>query len=63
MLCRNPQKAQIAIEQIKQEQSDADLVFIQLDLSSLESVRKASETIQKQVEKIDALICNAAINK
>ena len=61
MLCRNPQKAQTAIEQIKQEQSDADLVFIQLDLSSLESVRKASETIKKQVEKIDALICNAAI--
>ena len=61
MLCRNPQRAHNAIELIKQEQPDADLVFIQLDLSSLESVRKAAEAIKDQVDNIDALICNAAI--
>ena len=61
MLCRNPQKAQNAIDSIKQKQPDADLVFVQLDLSSLESVRQTSEAINNQVDKIDALICNAAV--
>ncbi len=61
MLCRNPQRAHNAIELIQQAQPEADLVFIQLDLSSLESVRKAAEDITDQVDNIDALICNAAI--
>lgn len=61
MLCRNPQRAQNAIELIQQQQPDADLAFVQLDLSSLESVRQASETIIGEVDNIDALICNAAV--
>ena len=61
MLCRNPERADNAINLIKQVQPDADLVFVQLDLSSLESVRKASEAIKNQINNIDALICNAAV--
>ena len=61
MLCRNPQKANAAISQIKQEFEDADLSFIRLDLASLASVREAGENIKREVPQIDALICNAAI--
>lgn len=61
MLCRNPQKANAAISEIKQQFSDADVSFIQLDLASLASVRDAAEKIKREVPQIDALICNAAI--
>ena len=61
MLCRNPQKANAAISEIKQEFEDADLSFIRLDLASLASVRDAAENIKREVPQIDALICNAAI--
>lgn len=61
MLCRNPQKAEAAISEIKQQFSDADVSFIQLDLASLTSVRDAAENIKREVPQIDALICNAAI--
>lgn len=61
MLCRNPQKANAAISEIKQQFEDADLSFIRLDLASLASVRDAAENIKREVPQIDALICNAAI--
>jgi len=61
MLSRNLQKANAAISEIKQQFSDADVSFIQLDLASLASVRDAAETIKSEVPQIDALICNAAI--
>lgn len=61
MLCRNPQKANAAISEIKQEFEDADLSFVRLDLASLASVREAAENIKREVAQIDALICNAAI--
>ncbi|WP_028112410.1 SDR family oxidoreductase [Ferrimonas kyonanensis] len=61
MLCRNPGKAASAIEAIKQQYPVAELSFIQLDLASLESVRSAADAIKRDIPKIDALICNAAI--
>ena len=61
MLCRNPQKANAATSEIKQQFEDADLSFIRLDLASLASVREAAENIKREVPQIDALICNAAI--
>ena len=61
MLCRNPQKTEAAIVDIKQEFPGANVKFIQLDLASLASVRDAAKKIKKEVPKIDALICNAAI--
>ena len=61
ILSRNAQKVNIAISEIKQLNAAADVEFIELDLASLESVRKAAELINNSVEKIDGLICNAAI--
>lgn len=61
MLSRDSKKANDAISKIKEQFSDADILFIKLDLASLDSVRKAAENIKRCVPKIDALICNAAI--
>ena len=61
MLTRDPKKARSAINEIKEEFSNAEILYIHLDLASLSSVRKAAQEIKEYVPKIDALICNAAI--
>ena len=61
ILSRNEQKVNASIQEIKKQDPKADIEFIKLDLASLESVRNAAKTIDNSVEKIDALICNAAI--
>lgn len=61
ILSRNAKKGNAAIKEIKQIDSHANIEFIELNLASLESVRHAAKTINESVEKIDALICNAAI--
>jgi len=61
ILSRNAKKVKVAMEEIKQSDSSADIEFIKLDLASLDSVRDVAKTINESVEKIDALICNAAI--
>lgn len=62
MLNRNPAKSAAAIDALKQEfGGDADVTAIEMDLSVLESVRKAAAEVLEQVPQIDSLICNAAI--
>ena len=61
ILSRNAKKVNDAIHQIKLQFKDADIEFIKIDLASLESVRSAANIINNSIEKIDALICNAAI--
>lgn len=62
MLNRNPAKSAAAIEQLRSEfGAETSVSFIEMDLAALSSVRSAAEDVLKQVPKIDALICNAAI--
>ncbi len=62
MLNRNPQKSANVIAQLKQELgNDIDVSSVKMDLGSLPSVRQAAEEVLNTVDKIDALICNAAI--
>ena len=61
MMTRDAVRARGAINRIKDEHQDADIMFVQMDLASLSSVRKAAEQVKEHVNKIDALICNAAI--
>ena len=61
MLCRNPAKAEAAIGETKRQSPEADVPLVRLDLGSLASVREAAATVIREVPKIDALICNAAI--
>ncbi|MBO9395438.1 SDR family oxidoreductase [Shimia sp. R9_2] len=62
MLNRSAAKSGAAIANLKQEfGEEADVSFIRMDLSVLESVREATEEVLKTLPRIDALINNAAI--
>ncbi|MBY0357876.1 MAG: SDR family oxidoreductase [Candidatus Obscuribacterales bacterium] len=61
LACRDPIRAEAAIERIKAEQPQADLEFAQLDLSSLSSVRAFVTEQTAKRKSIDLLINNAAI--
>lgn len=62
MLNRNQQKSNKAIVKLKAEfGTSAEVSFIKMDLSEMASVRRATDEINNNVPKIDALICNAAI--
>ncbi|MCV6822921.1 MULTISPECIES: SDR family oxidoreductase [Halocynthiibacter] len=62
MLNRSTEKSEAAIADLKQEfGTKADVSYIRMDLSVLNSVREAAEEVLKNVPRIDALINNAAI--
>ncbi len=62
MLNRNAEKSAAAIAVLKEEFGDeANVHFMQMDLSDLASVRAAAKEVLKTAPRIDALICNAAI--
>lgn len=64
MLNRSPEKTKAALETLRSEfGSDADVVFIRMDLAVLDSVREAAAETLQQLPRIDALICNAAISQ
>ncbi|MGH1575699.1 SDR family oxidoreductase [Planktotalea sp.] len=62
MLNRSAEKSRAAVAELKQEfGAEAEVSFVQMDLSVLDSVRNAAAEVLKTVSHIDALICNAAI--
>ncbi|WP_299668730.1 SDR family oxidoreductase [uncultured Ruegeria sp.] len=62
MLNRSAEKSEVAIADLKQELgAKADVSFIRMDLSVLDSVREAAGEVLRTVPCIDALINNAAI--
>ena len=61
MGCRDINKAHIAVNDIKQEVKDPDIVVKKLDLSSLASVRQFAKEINQEEDRIDYLINNAGI--
>ncbi|RLA47767.1 MAG: oxidoreductase [Gammaproteobacteria bacterium] len=61
ILCRNPIKANLAIEDIKSTITGAKVEFIPLDLMSLSSVKQSAEEVRSVCDSIDALILNAGI--
>jgi len=61
MACRNMEKAKEAKAKILTEVPEAKLELRELDLSSLESVRKFAKEINDTVLKLDILINNAGV--
>lgn len=63
LACRSQSKADEAIEKIRTERNAAGerCSYVPLDLSSMESVKKAAQIIKSQVSHIDMLILNAAV--
>ncbi|YCU75893.1 SDR family NAD(P)-dependent oxidoreductase [Mycobacteroides abscessus] len=58
---RNAEKGKAAAEAITAVHSNADVTLQSLDLSSLESVRRASDELKGRYDKIDLLINNAGV--
>ncbi|WNJ18261.1 SDR family oxidoreductase [Pontibacter sp. G13] len=62
MLNRNATKSAEVIQTLKEELgNDIDVSSIVMDLAEQASVRKAAQEVLAKVDKIDALMCNAAI--
>ncbi|RIT42090.1 short chain dehydrogenase [Mycobacteroides abscessus subsp. massiliense] len=58
---RNAEKGKAAADAITAAHSNADVTLQSLDLSSLESVRRASDQLKARYDKIDLLINNAGV--
>ena len=58
MACRNAEKAQRALEQVKAAVPAAKVEVMQLDLASLKSVREFADTFKKKYDRLDVLVNN-----
>ncbi|MGB5485258.1 oxidoreductase [Parasphingorhabdus sp.] len=60
MGCRSEEKATTAMANIRDEQPEADLRFVRLDLGNLKSIRAAAKLVAKE-PRLDVLLNNAGI--
>ena len=61
LACRNAEKAGVAREEIRAEHPKANIDVLQLDLTSLASIRDAAEELRSAGDHLDLLINNAGI--
>jgi NAD(P)-dependent dehydrogenase (short-subunit alcohol dehydrogenase family) len=61
MACRNPQRAQDALDRLNAMAPESKAELVPLDLSSLASIEAAATEIGQQVERIDLLVNNAGV--
>ncbi|KAK7045973.1 short-chain alcohol dehydrogenase [Paramarasmius palmivorus] len=58
---RDSRKAQAVIEEVKSQVPDAPITFIECDLASLQSVKKAADEFVSLSTRLDVLMCNAGV--
>jgi NAD(P)-dependent dehydrogenase (short-subunit alcohol dehydrogenase family) len=61
LACRDLEKGQIALDQLKAESPDASAEMMQLDLASLESTQQFAEAFKAKYDRLDVLLNNAGI--
>jgi retinol dehydrogenase 12 len=61
MTARSAKRGNPAVEDIKAVVPDANITFLELDLTSMASVQKAAKQILGEVNRLDILIANAGI--
>ncbi len=61
MACRSLKKANTAKDSIKKEVPKADIEVMEIDLSSLDSVRNFAQAYQSKYDRLDVLINNAGV--
>merc|ERR1719336_643189 len=60
LLCRSTDRGKAAAEEIRKE-TEGEVIFHKMDLSSLTSVRQCAEQLMNSLEKIDILLNNAGV--
>lgn len=63
MACRNAEKAEAAMGQIRAEHKKADLVFLPVDLAKQSSIEEFVQRFKEKFDKIDVLVNNAGVDK
>jgi len=58
---RNREKGEAALQEIRDRTGNQELIYYNVDFSSLDEVRRLSEQIQADQERLDVLINNAGI--
>ncbi|XP_023931511.1 retinol dehydrogenase 12-like [Lingula anatina] len=61
LACRSEEKAQAAVKAIKEESPNADVMFMKLDLASLDSVRQFVDNFLATGKKLHVLCNNAGM--
>ncbi|XP_054915863.1 dehydrogenase/reductase SDR family member 13-like [Poeciliopsis prolifica] len=61
LACRSKQRGEAALQDVKRESGSNQVVFMQLDLASLKSVRSFAENFLKTEPRLDILINNAGL--
>ncbi|XP_027879247.1 dehydrogenase/reductase SDR family member 13-like [Xiphophorus couchianus] len=61
LACRSKQRGEAALQDVKRESGSNQVVFMQLDLASLQSVRSFAENFLKTEPRLDILVNNAGV--
>ena len=61
LACRNRERGEAAVAEVKKRTGNNNVVFMQLDLASLDSVRSFSASVLAQEPRIDILVNNAGV--
>ena len=61
LACRSVERGETAAIEVRKRSGNDDVVFVQLDLASLDSVRKFAAKILEEEPRIDTLINNAGV--
>ncbi|XP_038128429.1 dehydrogenase/reductase SDR family member 13-like [Cyprinodon tularosa] len=61
LACRSKQRGEAALQDVKRESGSNQIVFMQLDLGSLKSIRSFAENFLKSEPRLDILINNAGV--
>jgi len=61
LACRNPDRGNKAVAQIRKDHGVSNVEFMQLDLNDLNSVKKFAAEFNAKYDKIDILLNNAGI--
>ena len=63
MACRNQQRGEDAVARVKAQPgaSQANFIYMNLDLGDFESVKRFSQEIVNTYDKVDILLCNAGL--
>jgi retinol dehydrogenase-12 len=61
LACRDPNRGQAALENIKKESGNENVELEILNLSSLKSIKEFSERILNKLDRLDFLINNAGL--